>query len=268
MAPRSNIHTHTAFSDGKNAPQEMAEAALKLGFHTLGFSDHGHADYDDCSMSAAAEPEYRREILRLKAAYAGRLHILLGYERDWLSGADISPYDYAIESVHYVSIDGALVCVDDTPERLMEGVRLCGGDPYRLCRAYFRTVAACCAGGARVLGHMDLVAKFNGRRPLFDEADPRYLACALEAADAAADSGMLIEVNTGAIARGWRAQPYPAPAILRHLAKRRAPVVITSDCHDARFLDCAFRETAERLRACGFQTAVEARGDDFEEYAL
>ena len=91
-------------------------AALALGFHTLGFSEHGHADYDDCSMPAEREPEYRAEIRRLKEEYAGRIHVLLGYEHDWLSPANVSEYDYWIESVHYVPKDGQLWCVDNTRE--------------------------------------------------------------------------------------------------------------------------------------------------------
>lgn len=265
----SNIHTHSTYADGRDAPEAMIRAALALGFHTLGFSEHGHADYDDCSMPAAIEPEYRAEILRLRDRYAGRIDILLGYEHDCLAPADVTPYDYVIESAHYVPAGGALVCVDDTPERLLDGIRRhFGGDPYAFCQEYFRTVAASCWSGARVLGHMELAMKFNERRDLFDDADPRYLKCALEAADAAADSGMLIEVNTGAIARGWRTEPCPGPAILRHLARRGAPVIVTSDCHDARKLDCAFGETLALLSACGFNRRFEARGKAFVELGI
>ena len=58
MTPRSSIHTHTTYADGRDMPEDMLQAALWLGFHTLGFSEHGHADYDDCSMPAEVEPVY------------------------------------------------------------------------------------------------------------------------------------------------------------------------------------------------------------------
>ncbi len=269
MLSKSNIHTHTTYADGKNTPEAMIEAALALGFHTLGFSEHGHAAYDDCSMPASREAEYRAEILRLRQRYAGRLTVLLGYEHDWFAPADLSPYAYVIESVHYVCRDGEYLCVDNTRDILVDGIRrLYGGDPYALCRDYFRTVAESCGGGARVLGHMELVMKFNERRDLFDDGDPRYLKCALEAADRAAESGMLVEINTGAIARGYRTRPYPGEAILRHLAERHVPIIITSDCHDARYLDCGFSDAAALARACGFRAAWEARGDGWSEYEL
>ena len=270
MLPGSNIHSHTTFVDGRNTAEEMVQAALSLGFHTLGFSEHGHADYDDCSMSPAQEPLYRAEVRRLRAKYADRIHILLGYEHDWLSPADFSEYEYAIESVHYLSAGGEYLCVDNTRDILLDGARRhFGGDMYRLCRAYFDTVCRSIEGtDAQVLGHIELVMKFNEARDLFDDADPRYLGCALEAADAAADSGKLVEINTGAIARGYRTQPYPGPAILRRLAERSARIILSSDCHDSRYLDCGFSDAAALARACGFKTAWAYRGAALEEYPL
>lgn len=269
MTPKSNIHTHSTYSDGRDAPEAILQAALKRRFHTLGFSDHGHADYDDCSMALTAEPLYRAEILRLREAYAGQIAILLGYEHDWLSPAPDYPYDYVIESIHYVRKDGTLWPVDMSRNSLEDAARrLYAGDCYAMCRDYFRAICESCESPANILGHMDLIMKFNEARDLFDDADPRYLRCALEAADCAGRSGKLVEVNTGAIARGYRSVPYPGEAMLRRLAELRAPVIITSDCHDARRLDCHFAETAALLRACGFRTAVQYRGDAIEEYPL
>ena len=37
----SSTHNHTTWCDGKNTPEEMAEAAWKLGFTDLGFSASG-----------------------------------------------------------------------------------------------------------------------------------------------------------------------------------------------------------------------------------
>ena len=56
MLPKSNIHSHTTYVDGRNTAEEMVQAALALGFHTLGFSEHGHVGYDDCSMTPEQEP--------------------------------------------------------------------------------------------------------------------------------------------------------------------------------------------------------------------
>lgn len=270
MVLKSNIHTHSNFVDGRDAPEDMVRAALALGFHTLGFSEHGHADYDDCSMTPAQEPAYRAEVLRLREKYRGRLNILLGYEHDWFAPFDPAPYDYIIESVHYLPVPGGYVCVDNTRAILEAAVREhFGGDPYALCRAYFDAVCRSIEGtGAAVLGHIELVMKFNERRDLFDDADPRYLGPALATAELAARSGRLVEVNTGAIARGYRREPYPGRAMLEHIRACGGRVIVTSDCHDAAFLDCAFPETLALLRACGFRTVWMYDGPEAVERAL
>ena len=61
------------------------------------------------------------------------------------------------------------------------------------------------------------------------------------------------EVNTGAISRGYRTAPYPAVPLLKAFREMGFGAVITSDCHDGRNLDCHFNESAELLKACGFQ---------------
>ena len=257
----SNMHTHSTFSDGRNAPEEMVRAALALGFHTLGFSDHGRAEYDDAAMKPEAEPACKAAIRALAEAYRGQIHILLGCEHDWLSPA-LTGYDYLIESVHYVAANGELWSVDWTRGRLEDAIRRhYGGDPYALCRDYFRTVNESIQGtDADIIGHIELVMKFNEGRDLFDDADPRYLAAALETAELAARSGRLVEVNTGAIAKGYRTEPYPGRAMLRRIRACGGRVMLSSDCHNADFLNCAFPETLALLKECGFRTVWEYVG--------
>lgn len=268
--PCSNVHSHTTFSDGRNSAEEMVQAALALGFHTLGFSEHGPADYDDSAMPADREPAYRAEITRLREKYAGRIDLMLGLEHDWLSPHRADGYDYSIESVHYVPVGGAIWSVDRTREELEAAMaEHYSGDPYALCRDYFRTVCASIEGtGAAILGHIELIMKFNERRDLFDDGDPRYLKCALECAELAARSGRLVEINTGAVARGYRTQPYPGEAMLRRVRECGGRIILTSDCHDARFLDCGFANSAALAKACGFETAWEYRGGEQVEYKL
>lgn len=269
-ASKSNVHSHTALVDGRDSAEEMVRAALALGFHTLGFSEHGPADYDDCSMSPQQEPLYRAEVLRLREKYAGRIELPLGVEHDWFSPAKTDAYDYAIESIHYLPTPDGFFSVDWTRPRL-EAARdaYYGGDMYALCRHYFQTVCASIEGtGAQILGHIELVMKFNEKRDLFDDADPRYLGPALECATLAARSGRLVEINTGAVARGHRTAPYPGEAMLRRVCEAGGRVIITSDCHNSDFLDCHFAEAAELTRACGFKTAWEYRGNQQVEYKL
>ena len=267
---RSNVHSHTTFSDGRDSAEDMVRAALALGFHTLGFSEHSPADYDDSAMPADRESAYCAEARRLRRRYAGQIDVLLGLEHDWYSPAAADGYDFTIESVHYLRPGGAYFSVDWTRPKLEAAIReFYGGDPYALCRDYFQTVCASIEGtDADILGHIDLVMKFNEARDLFDDADPRYLEGALACATLAAKSGRLVEINSGAVARGYRKAPYPGAAMLRRIREAGGRIILSSDCHDARFLDCHFAESAALAKACGFKTAWEYRGLEQVEYML
>ena len=58
----------------------------------------------------------------------------------------------------------------------------------------------------------------------------------------ASEKKPIIEINTGAMARGYRSVPYPAAFILRELAKSDCSVILGSDCHDKEQLNFGFKK--------------------------
>lgn len=267
---RSCVHTHTHYCDGQDSPEALVQEALALGLTTLGFSGHGAADYDDAAMSTENELHYQAEIRQLQAKYENQLELLLGQEHDALAPYSSFPYEFLIESVHYIPAAGEKLCVDWSQTRTEENIRrYFGSDPYAYCQAYFRTCAAAYEKSpAQIAGHLDLVSKFNEGAPLFDEADPRYLAPAREALASAVDRGLVVELNTGAIARGYRTLPYPAPPLLQSLRDLGGQVIITSDCHSKPYLTFWFEEAAQLLRTCGFRSVLQLRASGLEEVGL
>ena len=91
-----------------------------------------------------------------------------------------------------------------------------------------------------VVGHLDLVRKFNTRHPYFDETAPWYLAELDRTADAVSASGKIAEVNTGAISRGWLDDAYPSAAFRDRLRARGVKFILSADAHAADAIDCAF----------------------------
>ena len=257
LTARTNFHTHTTWCDGKATPFEMAEAAVARGFAALGFSSHMIRAFDDgCAVPMGRERAYVDDVRRAAAAFAGRLKVFCGAEADFVRGraepdraryADLA-LDYLIGSLHYVvAPDGAAVAVDDTPERLAEGLREhFGGSAERFVRTYFaqeREMAQ--SFDFDFLAHPDLVRKFNARHPYFDEASPWYREELERTAEAIAASGKLVEVNTGAIARGWLDDAYPSEGFRALLRARGVRFVLSSDAHSPEGLDCAFDRFAK-----------------------
>ncbi|MBQ6595750.1 MAG: histidinol-phosphatase [Clostridia bacterium] len=256
MPVRSNVHTHTSYSDGADPPREMVEEALARGFLSLGFSDHGWSPYDVCSMSREKEALYRSEIRALEREYAGRIEIALGYEHDaTVPGAELGCYDYVIESVHFLERGGEYRSVDESPEKL-EGIlrEWYGGDAGRMCGDYFRSVCqALSRPDIHIAGHIDLISKFTEAGALFDPLDAGYLRAAEEALEVAVSRDLLVEINTGAMSRGWRSQPYPSGALLKRCRALGGRIIVTSDCHRREWLDHGFDRAVRLAAACGFR---------------
>jgi histidinol-phosphatase (PHP family) len=231
---KADFHVHTRFCDGAASPAEMAAAAFRQGLEVLGFSGHSHTAFDESwCMSPSGTETYRSEIARLREEYAGRMEILCGVEQDYFSGASTAGYDYVIGSVHYLYADGKYLPVDESAALQRNAAeKHFGGDLLTFAEAYFETVCRVPEiPGCRVIGHFDLAAKFNEGNALFDEGHPRYTAAWQAAAERLLRSGLPFEVNTGAVSRGYRSVPYPAPPILRYLAERGARFLLSSDSH-------------------------------------
>ncbi|MBP3634550.1 MAG: histidinol-phosphatase HisJ family protein [Oscillospiraceae bacterium] len=266
---RSSAHNHTVFCDGKSTAEEMVLKALELGFVSLGFSGHGYSPYDPTGMPRKDEIAYREEVKRLQQVYGDRLEILLGVEHDSLMPYDTFAYDFMIESVHNLYKNRYVYSVDWDQPHLEEAIHVHGGDVYDYCKVYFEACAETyLASPAQIAGHLDLVCKFNEKTPLFDELDPRYLDPAFQALDCALEKNMVIEVNTGAMARGYKSIPYPAPAILKRVKEKGGQVMVNSDCHDANNLIFGYDTARELLLSCGFTSAVILRKHGFEEVGL
>ncbi|MBO7376470.1 MAG: histidinol-phosphatase [Clostridia bacterium] len=234
-----DLHVHTTFCDGKNTPAETAAEAYRRGIGTLGFSGHSYTSFDTgYCMSREGTAEYRAETKRLRAEYAGKMNILLGIEQDIYSDEPAIGYDYIIGSVHYFKIDGNYYPVDHSAGSLTDTAgRFFGGDIIPLAVLYYETLAEVAEKTkCDIIGHFDLITKFNEGDRLFDTSDPRYVSAWRKAADRLLISGALFEINTGAISRGYRTSPYPSPEIESYLRARGARFIKSSDSHRAETL--------------------------------
>lgn len=257
-----NLHTHTVFCDGVNTPEELIQEALRKGFDSIGFSGHSYMKRypREYSMTPENNLSYRKEIQRMKEKYAGQIKVYCGMEADAYTDADLGGYDYLIGSVHYISKDGLLLDFDRTdlvhPRYAMQRFlsEFFDGDGMKFAKAYYETLARLPEHGQYdIIGHYDLIVKHNDALHFVDEESREYRNYAIEAAEALAGKIKLFEVNTGAIARGYRKIPYPAPFIMKELKRLGFGAVISSDCHKKENLDFHFHETEELLKECGFK---------------
>lgn len=271
MAQTFDLHMHTTYCDGRDSAEDMVLAAIDLGLETVGISGHSFTPHDlTYCMSREETEEYIEELARLREKYAGRINVLTGLEMDLYADTDTSRLDYMIGSVHYMFTDEGLAKleagqlteklhdwtpVDDGTEELEAFAANNGLEMMDLAEIYYCGVAEVTAAtDCDIIGHFDLVTKFCERHPLFDTEDPRYVNAWKAAVDRIfedcaaryakgyrnrlekhglieAGDKPVFEINYGAISKGYRHTPYPAPDQMEYIRSKGGLFICSSDSH-------------------------------------
>jgi len=264
---KTNYHTHTTFCDGAESAEDMAKAALTKGFDILGFSGHSMYPFASLWHTAPRDMEkYAAVVNTLKKEYSGRMNILCGFEADYVPGLTIpqmSVYarfkpDYLIGSVHYIVNEKGNFCADDDEEHLLRGIQALfnGNTKEAVCTYFALQREMLLKGDFAIWGHPDLIRKENWKLNLFDENESWYRSELVSTANCAKHSGVIAEINTGAISRGTMDDVYPSADFLSILHDTGVPVMINSDAHKSRDLDCAFDRAAAAAKRAGYVETV------------
>ena len=258
-----DYHMHTTWCDGSSTAEEMVRAAVDMGLEEIGFSGHSNTPFDTSYCMSKEETEsYRKELEELREKYRDRISIKIGLEMDRFSDAEPDEFDYVIGSVHYIRVplpadsfagemaDGAAetadsaatpaipegcllyedkdgpqvyIPIDESPQILQDAAdAYFGGDIIALVADVTR---------CDIIGHFDLITKFNEDGDLFDENDPRYIKAWKLAVDRLVMYDIPFEINTGAMSKGYRTSPYPAKPIRDYIREKGGRFILSSDSH-------------------------------------
>ena len=264
----SNFHTHTTFCDGKDTPETVVLAAIDKGFTELGFSGHGYTPYDSryCMKDTGS---YIAEIKRLKREYRGKINIFLGTEEDAFSPVDRARYDYVIGSCHYYRIGNEYLPIDSGIDYFNKCLDAFGHDLVRMAEVYYSEFTSYLKNRRPdIIGHFDLITKYDELAEPYFLGTPEYTKIAEKYTLVALGCGSIFEVNTGAISRGYRSNPYPAENLLHILKKNDAKIILSADSHRADTIDYYFNEARRYLYDIGFRTAYTLSDNGFLEYPL
>lgn len=253
---KADFHVHTTFCDGKNSPEEMVKAAIACGMTSLGFSVHSYTDFDTSyCIKKERVGDYIQEIRRLQKVYRNEIRILCGIERDLYAEEPEECFDYTIGSLHYVKKNGVYYTVDESAETLRKAIREgWQGSAIDFAKDYYAEISRVGEVSPDIIGHLDLITKFDEIEPIFDVNDPAYIEAAKNAVDALFPLDVPFEINTGAISRGYRKTPYPAPFLLAYIIEKGGKVILSGDVHAASGLLCAFEEAEALARSLGAET--------------
>lgn len=269
MKYRQNLHTHSTFCDGKDAPESTVLRAIELGFDAIGFSGHSSQTGSVYAMDYQKLPDYKKEIFRLKDKYKDKIKVYCGLEEDLYNIDDTDGYEYVIGAVHYVKKDGERVAIDvSSANSLKEKVdKYFDGNYLKIAKEYYENICRLHTDlhhKMDFVAHFDIVAKFFETGDFIDQDNKIYRGYALDALHFLNSKGYPIEINTGGCSRGYRTIPYPAPFILKEFNKMGGRILITSDCHDNTKLDYMFDTSINLAKECGFKEVQIFDGKEFK----
>lgn len=249
----SNLHTHTTFCDGKNTPEEIVLYAIDRGFDSIGFSGHVYTPLDLRYCMKDTEG-YIKAVSELRERYRDRIGIFLGIEEDAFAVCDRVRLDYIIGSCHYLKVGDNCLPIDSGIERFRMCLEAMNNDTLLFAESYY---SAFCDYLLRrrpnIIGHFDLITKFDEKNGLRFLGDRQYFDIAKKYVKVALQCGAVFEVNTGAISRGYRTSPYPHEELLYEIKRAGGKVTISSDSHRVDTLDFYFNETRSILKDIGFR---------------
>ncbi|OGL49066.1 MAG: hypothetical protein A2161_17075 [Candidatus Schekmanbacteria bacterium RBG_13_48_7] len=261
----SNFHTHSVFCDGKGTIINFIETAIEKEMTVLGFSSHAPLPFStDWAMDSGDLMSYCQSVKFLQAKYADRINLFLGLEIDYIPGV-ISPadtkfkkydLDYTIGSVHFVgySKNNEHWGIDNTKEIFESGLReLYQDDSKKAVQEYYRLVCEMVQNASpSVIGHLDIIKKFNSENIHFNESDTWYRDAVMETLNVISASKCIMEINTSGLHKSASHEQYPSSWILKESLNLNIPIVINADAHKPEQLMQSFPETVNRLLEIGY----------------
>ena len=251
-----DLHVHTNYCDGKNSPEEMVLSAIEKNLECIGFSAHSYTFFDESyCLKKELYSNYISEINTLKEKYKDKIRILCGIEQDFYSTEPYSQFDYVIGSVHYVKTDAGYFEIDTDKEQFINIVKdHYDSDYYKLADVYFKSVAEMAEKNRPdIIGHLDLITKFNKDFQLFDETNPLYLKAKLDAVDKILPLNIPFEINVGAISRGYKDTPYPDIDTISYIIKNGGKIIFSGDSHNKDTLCFEFEKWNNILKEKGIE---------------
>ena len=267
----SDIHVHTTYCDGKSTVDEIVKKAISINMTSIGFSSHENVTFDPLyCMTVEDTQKYIDDVNTAKERYKDKIQIYLGTEKDYLGTPFDYNFDYTIGSVHYFKMGDKYYAYDLDPEEMIDVVSsFFDGDYMKYVKMYYEDI--CKMAEARsfdVVGHLNLVTKFNNGNKFFDENSKEYQSLAYEAIKEVSKHCDIFEMNTGAISRGYTKIPYPDSFMLKCIKDIGGKIVITSDSHIKDTLCFKFDDCIEILKSVGYESVVTLSDGKFVEQGI
>lgn len=279
------MHSHSGqFCPGhaKDQLEVVVQHAISIGYKTLGLTEHmprtGLEDLypeelDDPEASLAVlmprHDEYLLEAQRLQAKYASQIHILIGFEGEFIRADTYGPLvqqlathpaiDYFIGSLHHT----CGVPIDFDKAYYAQAREAAGGTEEQLYAHYYdEQYTMLVTLQPRVVGHFDLIRLLSEEpeRDLRTAWEGRVWAKVVRNLEAVRQGGGWLECNSSALRKGL-AEPYPARAIAEEWLKMGGSFTLSDDSHGIAQVATNYGRALDYLESLGVKEVRTLRRD-------
>ncbi|AEO60680.1 hypothetical protein MYCTH_2069574 [Thermothelomyces thermophilus ATCC 42464] len=270
------MHSHSGqFCPGhaKDQLEDIILHAIKVGYKTIGLTEHmprtelsdlypeelDPSPEETLASLAPRHEAYLAEARRLQQKYASQIHVLIGFEGEWIrpaygplirSLAADPAVDYFVGSIHHARG----VPIDLDAPTYADAVRACGGTERALFAAYFdEQFAMLEAVRPRVVGHFDLVRLFSsapGRSLRRGKGGEEVWARVVRNLECVRRYGGWLECNTSALRKGL-AEPYPQREIAEEWVRMGGRFTFADDSHGIAQVATNYRRGLDYLEGLG-----------------
>ena len=270
----SNLHTHTIYCDGKNTIEENILYAIDKNFISLGFSGHSYLPFDKAAMSKENTIKYLEDIKKFKEIYKDKMQIYAGIEADYYSNLNKNTdkemmLDYRIGSVHFIQDDeNNYFSIDSSKQNFENTLKYFGNIKEVVLRYYNNLIDMINNQKPDIIGHLDLIRKYNFNKEYFTEEETWYLEKVDEVLEVIKKSNSIVEINTKKMNKTNLNAHYPNNDTIKKLLKLNIPITINTDSHSANALDYFYYEMSEKLKSFGCSKIKMLIDNSFKDIIL
>ena len=154
-----------------------------------------------------------------------------------------------------MAVDGSFAILQTYVEDALHG------DWMRMFRIYYENLSSMlCKDRPQIIGHFDLVRKQPQLAGFF--TSPAYRRIALNALERSRACGGVLEINTGGMVKGKMSDPHPSGELMGAWLEMGGAVTVTSDCHDAAFLNFGLDRLLVTLKRIGYRSVQRLGAGD------
>ncbi|KAI1098306.1 histidinol-phosphatase [Jackrogersella minutella] len=280
------MHSHSGqFCPGhaKDQLEDIIKHAISLGYTTIGLTEHmPRTSLDDLYPEELDDPEgslavllprheaYLLETQRLQAKYSSQIHILIGFEGEWLRPgyealvSELAAHpnvDYFVGSLHHINT----IPIDYDGSYYARAVASAGGTEERAyARYYDQQYSMLQALQPRVVGHFDLVRLLSSQPGRDVRAEwPGVWGRIVRNLECVAAYGGWLECNTSALRKGL-AEPYPSRQVAEEWLRRGGRFTLSDDSHGVAQVGTNYARALDFLAALGVTALWKLRRDPRE----